>query len=29
MSTAWAIVFVIGWLAVIALCIWMMGGRFK
>lgn len=29
MSAAWAIVFLLGFTAVIAFCFWMEGGRFK
>lgn len=29
MNIAWALVFIIGWIAVIAFCLWMEGGRFK
>lgn len=29
MNIAWALVFILGWVAVIAFCIWMEGGRFK
>lgn len=29
MNIAWALVFIIGWVAVIAFCLWMEGGRWK
>lgn len=29
MNIAWALVFIFGWIAVIAFCLWMEGGRFK
>ena len=29
MNIAWALAFIIGWIAVIAFCLWMEGGRFK
>lgn len=29
MSAAWALVFILGWVAVIAFCIWMEGGRWR
>jgi len=27
MSAAWALVFIFGWVAVIAFCLWMEGGK--
>lgn len=29
MNIAWALVFIFGWVAVIAFCLWMEGGRWK
>ena len=29
MNIAWALVFILGWVAVIAFCLWTMGGRYK